>query len=707
MQEIITISGTGSSGERLESRVLEETIQQAVEKGERKFVIRANGQHGIGGRLWKAGEETVYLRVEGAPGQRLGSFGYPNTEIEVMGPASDDTGWLNAGADITIHGHATNGTCNAMAQGRVRVKGSIGSRGMTMTKANPRFAPPELWVLGSCGDYFGEFMAGGIAVVCGHQGKNPDSVLGYRPLVGMVGGRVFFRGPIDGFSETDAMEIPVTDADWKWLSENLGLYLEKIGLPDLFDELANRRDWRLIRARGPKEKRVGTRKSMKAFRAEVWNAELGEGGLIGDLTDLDMSPIGLVTTGNLRRFVPVWENRKYKAPCQGACPSGIPVQERWQLVREGRIEEAVDMALCFTPFPATVCGHLCPNPCMSACTRHDGQMVPIDVRALGKASIEANAPEFPEIDPGKGKKVAIIGGGPAGISVAWQLRMHGHDPVLIALKGTLGGKIRSVIPESRIPEEVLSAELARIGEHLEIREVETPLKALDVMALKERHDYVVLAGGARRPRRLDIPGGEFQVPSLDFLELAKKGAIQPGRHVVVIGGGNVGCDVATEARRIGAESVTILDVRTPAAFGIEKEEAEKAGAIFRWPCAIEALERDAVVLATGERIAADLVVTAIGDEIDGELFPDTVRVDGNRPVVDAVFRTTDEKIFAIGDLLGPRTHHRCHRCRTGGGLGRPGSGRRKDAGGRFPQRHRSKPGLPCLFRSGKGTHGRA
>ena len=74
-----------------------------------------------------------------------------------------------------------------MAQGKIYVAGNIGARGMTMTKHNPRFEPPELWVLGSVGDYFGEFMAGGIAVICGHNAQNSENILGYRP--GRHGGR--------------------------------------------------------------------------------------------------------------------------------------------------------------------------------------------------------------------------------------------------------------------------------------------------------------------------------------------------------------------------------------------------------------------------------------------------------------------------------------------------------------------------------------
>ena len=186
-------------------------------------------------------ETTGFMsRISGAPGQRVGSMGFPNTLIEVFGPSSDDVGWLNGGADIVVHGNATNGVANAMAQGKVYVAGNIGARGMTMTKHNPRFAPPELWVLGSAGDYFAEFMAGGIAVVCGHEPQDPENVLGFRPCVGMVGGRIYFRGPHKGYSKPDAKLVPIEDGDWEWLTENLKTFLTAIGRIDLYAHLADR-----------------------------------------------------------------------------------------------------------------------------------------------------------------------------------------------------------------------------------------------------------------------------------------------------------------------------------------------------------------------------------------------------------------------------------------------------------------------------------
>ena len=318
------ISGS-FSGSRVESRVLEEQIQEAVVRGERSIEVSALGQHGIGGRLWRSGNEAVHVKITGQTGQRVGSMGFPNTFIEVLGPASDDVGWLNAGAEIVIHGNAGNGCANAMAQGKIFIAGNIGARGMTMTKHNPRFTPPELWVLGSAGDYFGEFMAGGIAVICGHEPQNPQNVLGYRPFVGMVGGKVFFRGPHRGYSQPDAKLIPIKDDDWNWLTENLNAFLQQIDRSELIKTFSDKKQWQLLVARTPQEKVSSPMRSMHSFRAETWDKELGQGGLIGDLTHLDRTPIALITNSFLRRFVPVWENRKYAAPCEATCPTGIPV----------------------------------------------------------------------------------------------------------------------------------------------------------------------------------------------------------------------------------------------------------------------------------------------------------------------------------------------------------------------------------------------
>jgi NADPH-dependent glutamate synthase beta subunit-like oxidoreductase/glutamate synthase domain-containing protein 3/NAD-dependent dihydropyrimidine dehydrogenase PreA subunit len=634
-------------GHRVESRILEERIQKAVSDGRRFLKVKAHGQHGIGGRLWGAGDESIHMEIHGSPGQRVGSMGFPNTYIEVMGPASDDVGWLNAGAEIVIHGHATNGTANAMAQGKIYVGGDVGARAMTMTKYNPRFDPPELWVLGSVGDYFAEFMAGGIAVICGYHGQDPGNVLGYRPCVGMVGGRIFFRGPHKGFSQNDAKLIPISDAEWEWLVGNLKVFLEKIHHPHLFGRLSNRYEWQLLGSRSPFERTPKPRRSMSAFIQEVWEAELGAGGLLGDISNVDRSPIPVIATGALRRFVPVWENRKYAPPCEASCPTGIPVQERWQLIRAGRVDEAVDMALSYTPFPATVCGYLCPNLCMEACARQIEKMVPMDVKQLGKASLEAKLPELP---PLSGNRIAVIGGGPAGISVAWQLRRQGHEAVVFDMEKTLGGKIASAIPKSRVPGNVVNAELERIRSVLPHVHLQQRLAGEDLEQLKVDYDFVVIAVGAHKPRVLSVPGKEKIVAALDFLKQSKQDLAQVGKRVVIIGAGNVGCDVATEAHRLGAEEIILIHYRRPPAYGEEKEAAEAIGARFRWPCHTKAVTDEGVELSTGEFIPADTVVMATGHEPDIDL-PETVATAGGFIKVNDIYQTTDPQVFAIGDAV--------------------------------------------------------
>ncbi len=648
-REFYTISGQ-ENGNRLESRILEEKVQKAIEAGHRALKIIAFGQHGIGGRLWKAGDEPVHVRIEGNAGQRTGSLGYPNTFIEIMGPVSDDVGWLNAGAEIVVHGNAGNGLANAMAQGKVYVAGNIGSRGMTMTKSNPRFAPPEVWVLGSVGDYFGEFMAGGVTVVCGVDGQNSENVLGYRPLVGMVGGKVFFRGPHGGFSQTDAKLLPISDMDWQWLTENMAVYLDRIHRSELLETLSVHEEWQLIAARAPHEKGLLQRRSMSFFYKEIWERELGSGGLIGDLTNLDRSPIPLIPTGEMRRYVPFWANRKYKAPCEAACPSGIPVHDRWRLIREGRVDEAVDLALAYTPFPATICGYLCPNPCMQSCTRQINDMIPVDTSQIGKASIKAGVPELPELS---GKRIAVIGGGPAGLSIAWQLRLKGHDAVIYDRSKILGGKIASLIPESRIPKEVLTAELERIRKVVSHVNLQQDLGKEDLERLKNDFDFIVLATGAHKPRTLPVPGKELLMAANDFLTAAKTDDVRPGNRVVVIGAGNVGCDVATEAHRLGAVELTLIDVQKPAAFGKERKEAEAAGAVFRWPCFTKEITKKGVVLDSGEVLAADTVVISIGDVPDLDFLPESIETDRGFVKVSEIFQTSDPNIFAVGDMVRP------------------------------------------------------
>jgi NADPH-dependent glutamate synthase beta subunit-like oxidoreductase/glutamate synthase domain-containing protein 3/Pyruvate/2-oxoacid:ferredoxin oxidoreductase delta subunit len=647
----IVINGL-EKGVRVDSRIIEGRVQQAVVDGHRHIEIIAYGQHGLGGRIWSAGDELVHIHIKGSAGQRVGSMGFPGTRISMEGPASDDLGWLNSGACIVVRGHATNGVGNAMAQGKIYVGGDIGARGMTMTKHNPRFEPPELWVLGGVGDFFAEFMAGGVAVVCGYEAQQKDNILGYRPCVGMVGGKIFFRGTHKGFSEKDARLRAPDDEEWHWLTTGMADFLGATCKPELLPKLKllpkltdERSAWQVIVAKKPYEKQASSRQIHK-FREESWDRELGKGGLIGDISPGDRTPIPVLATGEMRRFVPVWENEKYLPPCQASCPTGIPVRKRWGLIRKGKIQEAVDLALQYTPFPATICGYLCPNLCQQSCTRQQADLEAVDTAILGRASLNATVPAAP---PASGKRIAVIGGGPSGLSVAWQLRMKGHEAVIHDARGKMGGKITATIPRSRIPDEVVGQEIERMEKELALVPLKHPLTKDEFSKLREKFDVVVIAVGAQKARVIPVPGHERVIPALHFLRDSRLDCATVGKKVVIIGAGNVGCDAAAEAYRLGAESIVLIDVQKPAASGKERKNAEEAGATFLWPRFTKQITEAGVELTDGELLPADTVIMAVGDQPDLSFLPEDITTERGFVSVNENYQTSVPGVYAIGD----------------------------------------------------------
>ena len=160
---ILTVRGRDENNQRISSKVFEEEVRGAAAVAD-ELILESYGQHNIGLRLGSP-DRPLTIRVKGPAGQRLGAMGLKGATIICEGSASDDVGYLNIGADVIVKGDATNGVCNAMAGGRVMIGGSIGARGLTMTKWNPDHERPEMWVLGSVGDTFAEFNCGGIGVV--------------------------------------------------------------------------------------------------------------------------------------------------------------------------------------------------------------------------------------------------------------------------------------------------------------------------------------------------------------------------------------------------------------------------------------------------------------------------------------------------------------------------------------------------------------
>jgi len=621
------------------------------------LLLESYGQHNIGIRLQREG--GLHLQINGPSGQRLGCMGMPGTTILCKGPTSDDVGYLNIGAEITVLGDATNGACNAMANGKVYIGGSIGSRGLTMTKWNPEYDKPQLWVLGSTGDSFAEFNCGGIAVVCGVNPKNPDNILGYRPCVGMVGGLIYFRGPIDdSYPRTNArLDIP-NDQQWQWLVENMPIYLGKIGKADLFSALTRRDEWRILATVTPQERALmfSGPMPMAEFRNQFWNKAFGGGDPLRDLAPgLDRSVIDTIVTGDLRRKKPYWANSEAAAPCTFYCPIHIPTVERLRLIREGKIDEAYEMLLRYTPLPASVCGAVCPNLCMENCSRRqvDG---PIEVQILGRAV--GNFPA-PKPAPSLGRKVAVIGGGPAGMNVAWQLALAGVEAHIFEKDSRIGGKLVQVIPWERLSQAIWDVEIKRFLAMPNIKvHLNVDMDKEQFAGLERDYDYVVIAVGTHEPRRLPFPGQERVITALDFLKKAKSEApMAVGREVVVIGAGNVGCDVACEAYRLGAEKVTLVDIQKPLAFGKEKEAAEAHGAVFRWPVVTKEVTVEGIVTASGETIPAQTVIISIGDVPALPFLPETIEtvsVGGAAWITtDKAHVTSNARVLAVGDVEKP------------------------------------------------------
>ena len=656
----ITIKGN-IKGSRTPSRILEEQIQDAVRNGARDLQVIADGQHGIGGRIWPRGEE-IHITVDGPVGQRLGSMGMFGTEIVINGSVSDDAGWINCGSKITVLGDVTNGAHNAAAQGILYVQGGGGARCDTMTKHNPRFDPPQSWYFRDVGDTFAEFKAGGIAVVCGMNPRNPENILGYRPCVGMVGGVVYFRGPIQGYSTGDVQLLDLTDPDWLWLNENMKPYLQAIARTEFLDELTRSKDdWKKLVPYTAQEraKKKVFKMSLNEFRSNIWESGVGKGGIFSEYLTHPSSVLPYITTGEDRRYKPLWNNYKYAPPCETACPSGIPTQKRAQLIRDGKLKEALQLVLQYSPLPASVCGEICPNLCMQPCTRASVD-TPINIKELGRASVDLKLPK-------RGKKtgstVAVIGGGPGGLSAAWQLALKGHDIDLYEAAEKLGGKLELCIPRERMPQEILQKELSRfeeIGIKIHLGATVDKRKFDDIY---KKHDVVVVACGAHKPRMMNAPGSDDMVSAYDFLKGINIGDVPnlKDKRVVVIGAGNVGMDVAAQAYHCGAKEVTAVDIQKPAAFGNELEIAQALGTKIVWPKFTDRFvkKEKKIYFTDGTSLDTDVVVVSIGDTPLTEFLPPSVHTSNQGWIeADEVGHTSDPKVFAIGDAtkLGLVTH---------------------------------------------------
>jgi NADPH-dependent glutamate synthase beta subunit-like oxidoreductase/glutamate synthase domain-containing protein 3/Pyruvate/2-oxoacid:ferredoxin oxidoreductase delta subunit len=640
------INGFDENNQRISTQQLLQKIYAALEAGETEFEVLSSGHHDIGGPLWSADGKPLKFTVKN-PGQRVGAFGLAGTEIIINGPAPADVGWLNAGATLILKGDGGDTTGHCAASGQIYVAGRGGTRTGSLMKHDPAHNPPEMWILKNTGSFSFEFMGGGIAVVCGFDSEQFESVLGDRGCVGMVGGTIYVRGPVKGLSN-DVWMLELDEGDRQFLTDNMPVFLDKIEKTQLLDELTDFSQWKKIVAKSYQERQAVERISMREFRLGKWV----EGGIFGDVVTDDYAEVaGFVNAGDGRLKIPHWQNKSFSAPCQAACPTGIPTQDRIALLREGKTKEALELVLHYSPFPASVCGQVCPNLCMDACSRRSLDH-PVAMQELGRLSQDAEAPE---LLPATGKNVAVIGGGPAGLSAAWQLALRGHSVTIHEGDEEVGGKLRQAIPSERLPREVLGAEIDRI-KRIGVK-IKTGQQIVqdNFEGIRANADAVVIASGAHNPVVIPFPGHERLMKGLDFLKKVNAGKNpRVGRKVVVIGAGNAGMDVAIGAYHMGAQQVTAIDVQRPAAYQKEIDQFETLGGQIQWPVFTERITEEGLHTKDGRLIEADTVIISIGERPDLSYVPrEWLTVRGMMDVDDCWQSKQAPGVFALGDTIQP------------------------------------------------------
>ncbi len=651
---MVKVIHTVDGKERKSTQMLLQEIYAAIEAGERTFEIFADGQHDIGGPLWTIDGTALVFKVHN-PGQRVGSMCLPGTTVIVETPCPADVGWLNAGGEIIVKGDGGDTTGHCSASGHIYVGGRGGTRTGSLMKFDPAYAQPELWVLKNVGSFSFEFMSGGIAVVCGIDSDDFESVLGDRACIGMVGGMVYFRGVAKNVSIKDTKILELDEKDIQFLSVGLADFLKKIERPTLINSLTEWKSWKKIVALSYQERPKKVATDIRAFRKGQWVS----GGIFGDVYSDNLEQVaGLVMTHALRLRVPQWDNYVYAAPCEDTCPAGIPTQTRFNLLRENKKAEAYRLILEYSPFPGSVCGQTCPNPCMEACTRC-GVDFPADIAGLGRVSA-AETVDLAKPLKKSGKKAAIIGSGVAGLSVAWHLVLRGHDAVVFEEDSRIGGKLEQVIPRGRLPHQVLENEINRLKEMGVVFKCSTKVDPVLFKQISNDFDAVVIASGSHISKMLPVPGIEKILKGLDFLKKVNKGEkVVIGKRVIVIGCGNSGMDVAVGAYQMGAEVVTCIDVQAPAAFEKEIEHVQALGGKLLWPIYTEKVTAEGLVTKDGQLIPGDTIIIAIGENPKLDYVENGIQFNRGCVVVDNSGRVVLEsgevghQLYAAGDVVKP------------------------------------------------------
>jgi len=376
---------------------------------------------------------------------------------------------------------------------------------------------------------------------------------------------------------------------------------------------------------------------------------------IGTVSDLPLAEAGCIFCGACAEVCPTGaimdkeelvrgrNRRSALVPCRSACPAEIDVPRFIRFIREKDFASAIAVIREKVPFPG-VLGHVCNRPCETVCRRSLVNQ-PISIRDLKRyvaGQDERGMWERKTNKPSTGKKVAIVGAGPAGLTAAYCLSYQGHAVTVFESLPSVGGMMRYGIPEYRLPRNVLDREIACIGKMGVVFAVNARVESLDSL-FENRFDAVLLAIGTHNGQKLPVEGANSHgvLTGIEFLQNINLGnAVSVGRRVVVIGGGNVAMDCARTAKRLGAEHVHVACVEDGAAMRADPEEIEEglAEGILIHPS--KSLTR--ILSSNGKVISTEFLdVESFAFDENQDLQLETV--ENSQQIIEA-----DTVIFAIG-----------------------------------------------------------
>lgn len=339
-------------------------------------------------------------------------------------------------------------------------------------------------------------------------------------------------------------------------------------------------------------------------------------------------------------------------PCVALCPAHVDIPGYIALVGEGRYADAVRLIRKDNPFPTT-CGFICEHPCELRCRRN---MVDdsVNIRGLKRVAADfAGEVEPPKCAPSTGKKIAVLGGGPGGLSAAYYLQLMGHQTTVYEMLPKLGGMLRYGIPNYRLPKERLEDDVnAILKTGVQVEYGKKIGQDITIQDLREQYDAVLITIGASTDKKLGLEGEDAEgvMSAVQFLRNIGKNIITDltGKEVAVIGGGNVSMDAVRTAKRLGAKKVSIVyrrrmadmtalpgEINGAVAEGIELQtlkapatidvdENNHVKGIYVTPQMVSTIKNGrASVRPTGEDdiyIPCDVLVVAIGQNIETAHF---------------------------------------------------------------------------------------